>query len=198
LQSDSEEVTVEEETAHDIEVKDDIGNQENPRCRRAISADDFLHILELVSEYDNAALPPDDYRGKLAIVFEKIIDGSLGLFIQTMYAGIKKESRGNVTDDNSPVITSETFVGMAPSDNIVLKAEEVKTVEEQTVEEISIKDDIGNQEHPRGSNYIIHAKGLSLSSREKERFKANNNAIITLRTVMEEGRLAMSSEQDVL
>ena len=57
--------------------------------------------------------------------FDKIIDGSrltavavdsggsLDLFIQNMYAGAKKESYGSVTDEASPIITSETSAEIA-------------------------------------------------------------------------------------
>ncbi len=72
------------------------------------------------------------------------------------------------------------------------------TVEEETAHEISKKDDLGNQEEPRGSNFVIHAKGLSLPSGEKTRFKANVNAIKTLRTIMAEGRFATPSEQETM
>ncbi len=72
------------------------------------------------------------------------------------------------------------------------------TVEEETAHEIEVEDDVGNQENPRGNNFVVPAKGLSLPAGEKARFKANVNAIKTLRVLMAEGRFATPSEQEIL
>ena len=75
---------------------------------------------------------------------------------------------------------------------------ETQTVEEQTAEEIRVKDEEAVQEKPRGNNFVIPAKGLSLPNGEKARYKANIAAIKTLRTLMAEGRFATPEEQEIL
>lgn len=67
-----------------------------------------------------------------------------------------------------------------------------------TEEQIAEKADRGNQEQPRGSNYVIGAKGQNLPTTPKARYKANANAIKTLRAIMAEGRLATAEEQEIL
>lgn len=116
------------------------GNEakEKTRGQRAITADDFALIPNVIGEPDSIVRSPDDYKEKPAIMFEKTVDGSritvvavdsggsLDLFVQTMYAGIKKESITNVTDANTPAITSETSVGTAPTSYVPQNEAEVK------------------------------------------------------------------------
>lgn len=67
-----------------------------------------------------------------------------------------------------------------------------------TEEQISEKSDLGNQEQPKGSNYVIGAKGQKLPTTPKARYKANADAIKTLRAIMAEGRTATAEEQEIL
>lgn len=69
---------------------------------------------------------------------------------------------------------------------------------ETTGEQIAEKADLGNQEQPRGSNYVIGSKGQKLPTTPKARYKANADAIKTLRAIMAEGRLATAEEQEIL
>ena len=67
-----------------------------------------------------------------------------------------------------------------------------------TQEQIAEKADLGNQEQPKGSNYVIGEKGMKLPTTPKARYKANADAIKTLRAIMAEGRLATAEEQEIL
>lgn len=67
-----------------------------------------------------------------------------------------------------------------------------------TEEQIAEKADLGNQEQPKGSNFAIGAKGQKLPTTPKARYKANADAIKTLRAIMAEGRLATAEEQEIL
>lgn len=67
-----------------------------------------------------------------------------------------------------------------------------------TEEQIAEKADLGNQEQPKGSNYVIGTKGQKLPTTPKARYKANADAIKTLRAIMAEGRLATPQEQEIL
>lgn len=112
---------------------------EAPRGQRPITAMDFAEIPNIIGNPDSIYLSQDEYYGKPAIVFEKRIDssritliavdsgGSLDLFVQTMYAGAKKGSIANVTDVNTPAITSKTSVGTASNENVSQKESFVNT-----------------------------------------------------------------------
>lgn len=75
---------------------------------------------------------------------------------------------------------------------------EETSVPATTEEQISEKADLGNQEQPKGSNFVIGAKGQKLPTTPKARYKANADAIKTLRAIMAEGRLATAEEQEIL
>ena len=73
--------------------------------------------------------------------------------------------------------------------------EEPATTEAQ----IEQKAELGNQEAPKGENFVIPAKGgVKVPTTPKARFKANTDAIKTLRTIMAEGRMATPKEQETL
>ena len=68
-----------------------------------------------------------------------------------------------------------------------------------TEAQVEQKAELGNQEQPKGQNFIIPAKGgVKLPTTPKARFKANTDAIKTLRTIMADGRLATPQEQEAL
>lgn len=90
-------------------------------------------------------------------------------------------SRAEVTEESSePATTEETSAPATTEDQIAEKA------------------DLGNQEQPKGSNFVIGAKGQKLPTTPKARYKANTDAIKTLRAIMAEGRLATAEEQEIL
>lgn len=75
---------------------------------------------------------------------------------------------------------------------------EETSVPATTEDQIAEKADLGNQEQPKGSNYVIGTKGQKLPTTPKARYKANADAIKTLRAIMAEGRLATAEEQEIL
>ena len=79
-------------------------------------------------------------------------------------------------------------------DQVSEETSEPATTEEQIAE----KADLGNQEQPKGSNFVIGAKGQKLPTTPKARYKANADAIKTMRAIMTEGRLATPQEQEIL
>ena len=97
-------------------------------------------------------------------------------------------------------VKAETPAAMTDtSDAETAEADErPQTVQEQAAQEIKVKDEEAVQEKPRGQNFVIPEKGLSLPSGEKARYKANIQAIKTLRSLMAEGRLATPEEQEIL
>ena len=64
--------------------------------------------------------------------------------------------------------------------------------------EVSLKTELATQENPRGNNFVIPEGGLKLPKGDKARFKANVDAIKTLRTIMAENRRATPAEQEIL
>ena len=75
-----------------------------------------------------------------------------------------------------------------------------RTVREEvsTEEQIEKKAELGNQEQPKGANFVIGEKGAKMPTTPKARYKANADAIKTLRTIMAEGRMATPQEQETL
>lgn len=69
---------------------------------------------------------------------------------------------------------------------------------ETTAQEVEQKTELATQEIARGVNFSIPAEGLKLPKGEKARFKANVEAIKTLRTLMSENRRATPAEQEIL
>lgn len=96
------------------------------------------------------------------------------------------------------VTPAEPAAKAESAESSVEAEEEPQTVQEQTAQEIKVKDEEAVQEKPRGQNFVIPEKGLSLPSGEKARYKANIQAIKTLRSLMAEGRLATPEEQEIL
>ena len=76
---------------------------------------------------------------------------------------------------------------------------EVTSEPATTEAQIEQKAELGNQEAPKGENFVIPAKGgVKVPTTPKARFKANTDAIKTLRTIMAEGRTATPKEQETL
>ena len=80
-----------------------IEDVESPRGQRAIVADDFAHIVEIVLNPKTISLSEDTYMGKPAIVFTGEHNGRmnvvavvsnkrLDLFVQTVFVNVKKET----------------------------------------------------------------------------------------------------------
>ena len=128
---------------------------EKPRGQRPISPDDFALIPDVIGEPDK--IEKGEYKGKPAVEFKRIIDGSnvsvfavdsgassLDLFVQTMYAGIKKGSIAGMANASTLTRTSTTTAGTASFDSIIAETlSESKGVSEEKTEKISRSD-----EHP--------------------------------------------------
>lgn len=111
----------------------DHGNEskETPRGQRAIVADDFSHIVDVVLNPTKVTLSEDQYMGKPAIIFTGdhngrmnvvavVSDKRLDLFVQTIYVNVKKE--GNLatpTGDQAPANTPEANNGTVSFDSSI-------------------------------------------------------------------------------
>ncbi|MGN1473249.1 MAG: hypothetical protein ACI4WZ_04180, partial [Eubacteriales bacterium] len=114
-------------------------NTEEPRGQRPITEFDFTKIPDIIGDPD--VIESGSYIGKPAIQFKKTINGSritvfavdsgtssLDLYVQTMFAGQKKEGDIAYTADaNSPTHTSETPVGTIPTISIPTSSEKSNT-----------------------------------------------------------------------
>ncbi len=102
---------------------------EKLRGQRAIEIEDFALIPDVIETPDSIEI--SEYKGKTALNFTKVISNSrvsvyavdsgssLELFVQTMYAGKKKESIADISDaTKASEKTSETSAGTAPNTNI--------------------------------------------------------------------------------
>lgn len=109
----------------------------------------------------------------------------------------KAERAGtNQSDGRTPSKTVRKTVSQeVPEEVTTEESSEAATTEAQ----VEQKAELGNQEQPKGQNFIIPAKGgVKLPTTPKARFKANTDAIKTLRTIMAEDRLATPQEQETL
>ena len=116
------------------------GNEQKEAARnqRAVKTEDFRKIVDIIGQPDEISRSNVDYKGRPVIRFEKTEDktlytiiavdsgGSLDLYVQTMYIGIKNGSIFNVTNANALIITPETSVGTAPNISVREDAENVK------------------------------------------------------------------------
>ena len=103
---------------------------ESPRGQRAITAEDFVHIPDIIQNPDEIVLAEKLYDNKPVIKFIKSINGKttvvsyvsqkhMDLTVQTMYSGKNKRSLATTPGEVSPFpYTSETLSGTA-SDNII-------------------------------------------------------------------------------
>ena len=101
---------------HGVEAK------EAPRGQRAIVQDDFAHIVDIVLSPQEIALSEDDYMGKPAVIFSGehngrmnvvavVSDKRLDLFVQTIYANVKKGHLSTPTGEQAPINTPEANSG---------------------------------------------------------------------------------------
>lgn len=114
-----------------------------------------------------------------------------------LHEQFKAERTGtNQSDGRIPSKTVRKTVSQeVPEEVTTEESSEAATTEAQ----VEQKAELGNQEQPKGQNFIIPAKGgVKLPTTPKARFKANTDAIKTLRTIMADGRLATPQEQETL
>ena len=113
-----------------------IEKKEAARGQRAISENNFANIPRVISEPDN--IKKSIYDSKPAAEFVKTIDGSritviavdsggsLDLYVQTMYAGVKKGSIASMANADALTITPETSAGTASTSTIRNSGENAK------------------------------------------------------------------------
>ena len=102
----------------------DHGSEETeaPRGQRAITPDDFSHIVDIVLNPTSIELSENTYMGKPAIEFTGnyngrmnvvavVSDKRLDLFVQTIYANIKKENLSTPIGEQAPINTPEANSG---------------------------------------------------------------------------------------
>lgn len=108
-------------SAYEIQkIFKDHGNAATERLRgqRAITEDDVAAIPEILQNADTIVPSDKKYNGKPAIQFTKngngrvnlvavVSDKHLDLFVQTMYAGIKKGNLATPTGEQAPINTPE-------------------------------------------------------------------------------------------
>lgn len=92
------------------------------------------------------------------------------------------------------LISEGKYIEAAPQTEAAEETAEVETIEQ----EVEQKTELATQENPRGNNFSIPEGGLNLPKGEKARFKANVEAIKTLRKIMAENRMATPEEQVIL
>ena len=111
-------------------ITKDHGNEikERSRGQRAVMPNDYALIPQVIGEPDE--IRKATYKNREAAIFVKNIDGSkisvvavdsggsLDLFVQTMYAGAKKESIANMANADALTTTPEATVGTAPIDKV--------------------------------------------------------------------------------
>lgn len=111
-----------------------------------------------------------------------------GADIQPASGEVTKKTRKNVTADTKKA-----------AKNVTESAEDTSAKETTSADaEIKQKAEIATQEQPKGNNFSIPEAGLNLPKGEKARFKANVEAIKTLRALMSENRRATPEEQAIL
>ena len=150
----------------------DHGNaaKEATRGQRAIVADDFGHITDIVLNPTKITLSEQDYMGKPAIIFSGdhngkmnvvavVSDKRLDLFVQTVYTNVKKGNLATPTGEQAPINTPEANGSTVSGNSIRNSSEDVKEIlkssrdsegnvlteaQEKYFEDSQVRDDDGN------------------------------------------------------
>ena len=117
----------------------DHGNEskEAARGQRAVNAEDFATIVDVVTSPDSISLSKTELEGKPVIEFVKTISGKRtvvtyvstkhnDLRVQTMYISAQKKSLATPLDEQASNNTPEASSGTAPTTSIPTTAEDVK------------------------------------------------------------------------
>ena len=107
------------------------------RGQRAITADDFAHIADVVLSPSNIVLSDQTYNGKPAIIFSGeyngrmnvvavVSDKRLDLFVQTVYVNVKKGNLSTPTGEQAPINTPEANSSTVSNANVAQPDAEVK------------------------------------------------------------------------
>ena len=128
-------VTLRADNIRKIAKSHGVKKHEESRGQRKVEEKDYALIPHVIGEPDS--IKGFTYKNRAAAVFAKKIagskvsvfmvdsGGSLDLFVQTMYAGAKKESVANMTNAEALTITPETTAGTALAERIPSSAQNV-------------------------------------------------------------------------
>lgn len=128
-------------SAYEIQkIFKDHGNAATERLRgqRAVTEDDVAAIPEILQNADTIVPSDKKYNGKPAIQFTKngngrvnlvavVSDKHLDLFVQTMYAGIKKGNLATPTGEQAPINTPEASRSTVSNNSIRSSSENSNT-----------------------------------------------------------------------
>ena len=128
-------------SAYEIQkIFKDHGNAATERLRgqRAVTEDDVAAIPEILQDADTIVPSDKKYNGKPAIQFTKngngrvnlvavVSDKHLDLFVQTMYAGIKKGNLATPTGEQAPINTPEARRSTVSNNSIRSSSENSNT-----------------------------------------------------------------------
>lgn len=138
----------------------DHGNatKEAARGQRAIIADDFEHVMDVVLNPAKIVRSGQDYMGKPVIVFSGehngkmnvvavVSDKRLDLFVQTVYANIKKGNLSTPVGEQAPTNTPIAGSGTVPTSRIAHSPGDVKgntqfSRELETIEELKQQNEL--------------------------------------------------------
>lgn len=138
-------------SAYEIQkIFKDHGNAATERLRgqRAVTEDDVAAIPEILQNADTIVPSDKKYNGKPAIQFTKngngrvnlvavVSDKHLDLFVQTMYAGIKKGNLATPTGEQAPINTPEASRSTVSNNSIRSSSENSNTKIKKSEREIT-------------------------------------------------------------
>lgn len=151
----------------------DHGNaaKEAARGQRAIVADDFGHITDVVLNPTEITLSNQDYMGKPAIIFSGdhngrmnvvavVSDKRLDLFVQTVYTNVKKGNLATPTGEQSPINTPEANSSTVSNNSIRKSSRNVNSISENQTETENFKKWFGDwQDDPASASKVVNEDG---------------------------------------
>lgn len=151
----------------------DHGNaaKEAARGQRAIVADDFGHITDIVLNPTEITLSNQDYMGKPAIIFSGdhngrmnvvavVSDKRLDLFVQTVYTNVKKGNLATPTGEQAPINTPEANSSTVSNNSIRKSGRNVNSISENQTETENFKRWFGDwQNDPANASKVVNEDG---------------------------------------
>ena len=151
----------------------DHGNaaKEAARGQRAIVADDFGHITDVVLNPTEITLSNQDYMGKPAIIFSGdhngrmnvvavVSDKRLDLFVQTVYTNVKKGNLATPTGEQAPINTPEANSSTVSNNSIRKSSRNVNSISENQTETENFKKWFGDwQNDPASASKVVNEDG---------------------------------------
>lgn len=151
----------------------DHGNaaKEAARGQRAIVADDFGHITDVVLNPTEITLSNQDYMGKPAIIFSGdhngrmnvvavVSDKRLDLFVQTVYTNVKKGNLATPTGEQAPINTPEANSSTVSNNSIRKSGRNVNSISENQTETENFKKWFGDwQNDPASASKVVNEDG---------------------------------------